>query len=45
MTFVDIKHTLKDLFHGKAETWRDLSTDDIHFESILHSSVGNNLKT
>lgn len=45
MTFVDIKHTLKDLFHGKAETWRDLSTDDIHFESIHHSSVGNNLKT
>ena len=45
MTFEDIKNALEDLFDGTPETWRDLCADDIHFESIHHSSVGNNLKT
>ena len=44
MSFEDIKNALEDLFNGKAETWRDLSADDIHFESIHRSSVGESVK-
>ena len=44
MTFEDVKNALEDLFDGKAETWRDLCTDDVHFESIHKSSSGNSVK-
>ena len=44
MTFEDVKNALEDLFDGRAETWRDLSADDIHFESIHRFSVGESVK-
>ena len=40
MTFEDVKKALEHLFDGRAEIWRDLSADDIDFESIHRFSVG-----
>ena len=44
MTFEHVKNAFEDLFDGRAETWRDLSADDIHFESIHRFSVGESVK-